>query len=114
MTCLELYRYDACNLWQSLAIYLFLILFFDKQTQFKDLLLTLKHSMDEIWVIEMLSAGKYPETEEEMEMYNISMTTASRMSYDLIKPEQRYKPKMNIIEFEMDLFRDHAKKIIKF
>lgn len=58
----------------------------------------------------MLSAGKYPETEEEMEVYNMNISTASKMSYDLIKPEQRYKPKMNIIDFEMDMFRESSKR----
>lgn len=57
----------------------------------------------------MLSAGKFPENEEEMEVYNMNMT-ASKMSYDLIKPEQRFKPKMNIIDFEMDMFRENSKK----
>jgi len=73
-------------------------------------LLTLKHSLDEIWVVDMLAAGKYPETEEDMEIYNSNMSVTSKMSYDLIKPEQRYKPKMNIIDFEMDMFRESSRK----
>lgn len=56
----------------------------------------------------MLSAGKYPETEEEMETYNMN-STANKLSYDLIKPEQRFKPKMNIIDFEMEMFRESSK-----
>jgi hypothetical protein len=66
--------------------------------------------MDEIWIIEMLSAGKYPENDEEMELYSINMSLANKMSYDLIKPEQRYKPKMNIIDFELEMFRDNVNR----
>jgi hypothetical protein len=56
----------------------------------------------------MATAGKYPETEEEMENYNINQLT----SYDLIKPEQRYKPKLTVIDFEMEMFREiYVKKI---
>lgn len=58
----------------------------------------------------MATAGKYPETEEEMENYNINQAT----SYELIKPEQRYKPKMTVIEFEMELFRENYVKKIHF
>ena len=72
--------------------------------------MTIKHSLDEIWIPEMLSAGKYPETEEEMEQYNMNLSLTHKMSYDLIKPEQRFKPKLNVIDFEMEMFRDNAKK----
>lgn len=54
----------------------------------------------------MLSAGTYPETEEEMEQYNLNLSSSNTLGYDLIKPEQRFKPKMNIIDFEMEIFRD--------
>lgn len=52
------------------------------QKGFKDLLLTIKYSSDEIWTPEMMSAGKYPETEEEMQNYNLQ--SMDKMSYDLI------------------------------
>ena len=103
------------------------------QKTFKDLLLLLKNSMDEIWVPEMLSAGKYPENEEEMLQYNLDPSMVNKLSFELIsksntigrtspvtkliqffnfslEPDQRFKPKMNIIEFEMELFKDTSKK----
>lgn len=50
----------------------------------------------------MAAAGKYPETEEEMENYNLSQAN----SYELIKPEQRFKPKLTVIDFEMEMLRE--------
>jgi hypothetical protein len=80
------------------------------QKSYKDLLLTIKHTLDEIWLPEMMSAGKYPDTEEEMELYNMTMSLKNKFCYDLIKPEQRFKPKLNIIDFEMEIFRESLKK----
>lgn len=54
----------------------------------------------------MLTAGKYPETEEEMENFHIAQTN----SYQLVKPEQRFKPKLNVIDFEMEIFRESYTK----
>lgn len=54
----------------------------------------------------MLTAGKYPETDEEMENFNILQTN----SYELIKPEQRFKPKLNVIDFEMEIFLESYTK----
>jgi hypothetical protein len=39
--------------------------------------------MDEVWIVEMLSAGKYPEGEEEMMQYNAD-NSMSRITYELI------------------------------
>lgn len=39
--------------------------------------------MDEVWIEEMLSAGKYPETEEEMLQLNAD-NSMSKISYELI------------------------------
>ncbi len=54
----------------------------------------------------MATAGKYPETEEEMENYNLGQGS----SYELIKPEQRFKPKLSVVDFEMELFRENYSK----
>ncbi|KAG5673316.1 hypothetical protein PVAND_003376 [Polypedilum vanderplanki] len=80
------------------------------QKLYKDLLLTIKHTLDEIWLPEMMSAGKYPDTEEEMELFNLNTSLKNKLCYDLIKPEQRFKPKLNVIDFEMEIFREGLKK----
>lgn len=54
------------------------------QKSFKDLLLLLKNSMDEIWLPEMLSAGKYPESQEDMMQYNMDSSMTNKMAYELI------------------------------
>lgn len=54
----------------------------------------------------MQTAGKYPETEEEMETFNLLHAN----SYELVKPEQRFKPKLNVIDFEMEIFRESSTK----
>lgn len=53
------------------------------QKSYKNLLLVLKNSMDEIWLPAMLEAGKYPDTEEAMMQYNDS-TITEQMAYELI------------------------------
>lgn len=53
------------------------------QKSFKELLLLLKNTMDEVWIEEMLSAGKYPESEEEMLQLNAD-NSMSKVSYELI------------------------------
>lgn len=58
----------------------------------------------------MATAGKYPETEEEMENYNINQAN----SYELIRPEQRFKPKLTVIDFEMEMFRENYVKKINY
>ncbi|CRL07533.1 CLUMA_CG020498, isoform A [Clunio marinus] len=73
------------------------------QKSFKELLLLLKTTMNEIWIPEMLSAGKYPETEDDMLQYNLDNSMTNKMCYELIKPEQRFKPRLNVIEFELEL-----------
>lgn len=40
--------------------------------------------MSQVWIPEMLEAGKYPETEEEMVQYNMDHSMSSKMSYELI------------------------------
>lgn len=57
---------------------------FKLQKAFKDFLLLIKHSMDDVWTSEMLSAGKYPENEEDMMQYNMDNSLANKMSYELI------------------------------
>lgn len=76
----------------------------------------------------MLLAGKYPETEEEMMQWNQDHSVTSKLSYELIsknqvteslasnltaalfsEPEQRFRPKLNVIEFELELFRGTSK-----
>lgn len=40
--------------------------------------------MDEIWILEIQLAGKYPETEDDMVQYNLDTSLANKMSYELI------------------------------
>lgn len=54
------------------------------QKSFKELLLLLKNSMDEIWISEIMLAGKYPETEEDMNTYNLDANMSNKISYELI------------------------------
>lgn len=54
------------------------------QKAFKNLLLHLKNTLDEVWTSEMLTAGKYPENEEEMLQYNIDSSWSSKICYELI------------------------------
>lgn len=54
------------------------------QKAFKELLLLLKHTVKEIWIKEMLEAGRYPETEEEMMQHTMDSATGNKMAYELI------------------------------
>lgn len=41
--------------------------------------------MDEVWIPEIMLAGKYPETEEEMLQYNLDHSMSSKLAYELIR-----------------------------
>lgn len=72
------------------------------QRSFKNLLLVLKNSMDEIWLAAMLEAGKYPDTEEAMMQYNDS-TITEQMSYELIS--KLYSLILNYFDVFQFIFR---------
>jgi hypothetical protein len=40
--------------------------------------------MDEVWLPEIMLAGKYPETEEDMNVYNMDTNMSNKISYELI------------------------------
>lgn len=86
--------------------------------------------MTEIWIPEMLTAGKYPENEEEMLQYNLDTSLSNKFTYELIseylfhskialglfnnsryfsEPELRFKPALIVIDFEMELYRESSK-----
>lgn len=54
------------------------------QTTYKELLLQLKNTMNEIWIDEMLTAGKYPDNDEEMMQYYLTGFSTNKLSYELI------------------------------
>jgi len=54
------------------------------QQTYRSILLLLKTTMDEIWIDDMLTAGKYPETEDEMMQYYLTGFSTNKLSYELI------------------------------
>ncbi|CAO1437698.1 unnamed protein product [Diamesa serratosioi] len=97
------------------------------QKSFRELLLLVKGSLNEIWIPEMMSSDKFPETEEDM---NQAQNTIEKSDFNLIskfhrffnlffevllksflltEPEQRFKPKLTVIEFEYELYRENKK-----
>lgn len=54
------------------------------QSTYRNMLLLLKTTMDEIWIEDMLTAGKFPESEEEMMQYYQTGFSTNKLSYELI------------------------------
>lgn len=54
------------------------------QSTYRSMLLLLKNTMDEIWIEDMLTAGKFPESEEEMMQYYQTGFSTNKLSYELI------------------------------